>query len=69
MHSTTWQSLPQWLLAPLMDQAISASEAAELFDNWLLTPINGEREISPQLEPACDRLMLWNLEVSEMTRH
>ena len=32
MSSLTWQFLPLWLLEPVMHQAISLAEAAELWD-------------------------------------
>ena len=48
--SLTWQELPPWLLDPLMVQAISAAEAAELWDEWLMM---GEPE---RWTPDCPRL-------------
>ena len=48
--SLTWQELPPWLLDPLMVQAISAAEAAELWDEWLMM---GEPD---RWTPDCPRL-------------
>ena len=55
MSSLTWQFLPPWLLDPVMHEAISLAEAAELWDcvlmsggGWLLPP--------PHLQPLLRRL-------------
>ncbi len=49
--SLTWQELPPWLLDPLMVQAISLAEAAELWDQWLMM---GEPD---RWTPECPRLL------------
>lgn len=48
--SLTYQSLPPWLIDPLMAQAISSAEAAELWDEWLML---GEPD---RFSPECPRL-------------
>ena len=48
--SLTWTELPPWLLAPLMAQAISLNEAAEMWDQWLMM---GEPD---RWTPDCPRL-------------
>ena len=50
MHSLTWQILPPWLYQPLMDGLMTASQAAELFDLWLML---GEPD---SFSPDCPRL-------------
>ena len=61
-YSQTWQQLLEWLLQPLLNGVISQSEASELWDHSLVT----EEEFYPlprHLNPACERLHLWSLEV------
>ena len=70
MHSQTYQFLPPWLYEPLMVQAISLAEAAELFDLWLML---GEPDRftpeCPRLQQAASRIgLLLDQEVSA-TRH
>ena len=67
MTSLTWQELPPYLLEPLMSQALTLAEAAELWDLILLHP---ERpfEVPTHLEPAVSRLELWQMEANP-TRH
>ena len=66
--SLTWQELPPSLLAPLMDQAISAVEAAELFDLSLMEP--GQFfKVPVRLHPAMQRLLLWQMEPGSPLRH
>jgi hypothetical protein len=48
--SLTYQEMPPWLLDPLMAQAISLAEAAELWDEWLMM---GEPD---RWTPDCPRL-------------
>lgn len=57
-HSLTWQSLPKWLLKPVLRGHLSLLEASELFDHWLLTP-PGEFLMMPQrLWPAAQKVFL-----------
>ncbi len=60
-HSLTWQSLPQFLLEPLMAGALLAWEASELWDLCLTSP---DEWIEPpdHLMPAVERLSLWQTE-------
>jgi hypothetical protein len=42
-----------------MEGVLTAPEAAELWDEWLLTPNGEERSLPRHLYPACERLNLW----------
>jgi hypothetical protein len=65
--SLTWQQLPDNLLAPVMDQALTLAEAAWLWDLFLLNP--GQWFYPPpELEPAIERVTLWQMDV-EPTLH
>ncbi len=68
MSSATWQELPQWLLEPVMAEALTLAEASHLWDEWLMTPEGQTRELPPVLHPAAQRLHLWRLECSP-TKH
>jgi hypothetical protein len=58
MHnSLTWQFLPQWLLYPVMQGAISLAEASELWD-LTLTQCEPADELPTHLHPAFDRIEL-----------
>ena len=57
--SLTWKELPDWLLKPLMDGAVTLAEASEVWDYWLLTPEGEIRELPPHLHPAAQRMELW----------
>lgn len=37
MSSLSYQQMPHWLHQPLMQGAINLAEAAELWDEWLMT--------------------------------
>lgn len=64
MHSSqTWQELPKWLLAPLMDQVLTQAEASEMFDCWLMTPEGETRLLPDHLHQAAERMFLWEMEV------
>ena len=67
MSSQTWQELPQSLLDPVMDGALTLAEAAEIFDLILMAQSDWI-DLPTHLNPAADRLELWQLEVSP-TRH
>ena len=58
-HSLTYSQLPPLLLEALLAKAISLAEAAELWDNWLLTPDGENREIPRHLWPAVERYHLF----------
>jgi hypothetical protein len=66
--SLTYSLLPSFLLSPLMDSAISAAEAAELFDLLLMSP-DEMVSLPPHLFPAADRLTLWALDLEGQPRH
>ena len=68
-HSLTWQSLPAYLLEPVMAEVVLLSQAAEIWDRMLLSPPNEESvEMPPHLQGALERLLLWTLE-AEPTQH
>ena len=62
-HSLTYSQLPDNLLEAVLMGALTLPEAAELWDNWLLTPDNSVRPLPPHLWPAVQRLNLLGLEV------
>lgn len=68
-NSLTWQHLPPWLLRPLLLQAISLSEAAHLWDEWLLA---GSPDrwvvVNPLLQPAVGRIQFLDW-ATEPTQH
>lgn len=68
--SATWQELPPWLLAPLMAQAISLAEAAELWDEWLMM---GEPDRwtpdCPRLQQAAMRIRLLDQQAETPAMH
>ena len=66
--SLTWQELPPALMAPLMEQAISLSEAAELFDLSLMSP-DQFFSVPNHLHPAMRRLLLWQTDPGSHLRH
>lgn len=67
MSSLTWQQLPDNLLAPVMDEVITLAEAAWLWDLFLQNP--GQWfDPPPELEPAIERISLWQMDV-EPTLH
>lgn len=64
-HSLTWQSLPEYLLEPVMAEVVLLSQAAEIYDRMLMSPPWEESvEMPPHLQGALERLLLWTLEVS-----
>lgn len=68
-NSLTWQHLPPWLLDPLLQQAISLSEAAHLWDEWLMLGEPGRWvPDNPHLLGAAMRIRLLDLS-TEQTRH
>ena len=66
--SLTHQELPEELLQPVLEGHLSLAEAAWLWDEWLLTPDNGTRELPPQLHQAADKLTLLAMH-APATRH
>ena len=68
MHSLTYSLLPQWLMEPLLQGAISQPEAAEIWDNYLLTPEGEFQTLPSHLNSAAERLHLWAMELSP-TQH
>jgi hypothetical protein len=68
-HSLTWQSLPEYLLEPVMAEVVLLSQAAEIWDRMLMSPEHEESvEMPPHLQPVLERLLLWTLE-AEPTLH
>ena len=64
MHNNlTYTNLPPWLLWPMLEGAISQQEAADLWDQWLLTPPEAVRPLPQHLHPAAERLNFWQMEV------
>ena len=63
MPSLTYSLLPEWLHQPLMDQAISLAEAAEIWDAYLLTPAGETHPLPRSLHQAAERIHLWSLPV------
>jgi len=63
VSSLTWQFLPPWLLDPVMHQAMSLAEAAELWDCVLTS---GSEWVAPpsHLQPIVRRLQ--NLQLLQM---
>lgn len=65
--SATWTQLPPKLLAPVMDGVLTLAEAAWLWDLFL--EHQGQWFHPPrQLQPAVDRLRLWQME-ADATKH
>ncbi len=66
MHhsSLTYQHLPEWLSEPLLAGVLTLPEAAELWDNLLLTPDGDGCPVPLHLHQAVERLLLWELEVA-----
>lgn len=64
--SQTWQRLPPWLQEPLLHRVINLSEAAELYDLWLLASEGQHSEIPPHLESAAMRLLLWETDQDDL---
>ena len=59
MDSLTYQFLPAWLYQPLMQGTISAAEASELWDEWLMqAEPEWFRPESPRLQLVVSRLNL-----------
>lgn len=61
MSSLTYQELPPSLFDPLMAGVISLPEASWLFDLYLMHQETWF-EPPPELEPAIQRLILWQWE-------
>ncbi len=58
--SLSYQEMPPWLLEPLMDEAISLVEAAELHDLWLQQGSGPSISAVPmRLRPAVLRMQAW----------
>lgn len=68
MHSQTWQLLPPWLLEPVQQGHLTLTQAAELWDLWLLTPPGKETDVPPHLSSAIEALWLLKVETPP-TRH
>ena len=66
--SLTHQELPEELLQPVLEGHLSLAEAAWLWDEWLLTPDNGSRDLPPQLWPAAEKFALLGMDCPA-TRH
>lgn len=66
MHhsSQTYQQLPEWLSEPLLAGVLSLPEAAELWDDVLMTPDGQPVPVPLHLHPAVERLLFWQLEVT-----
>ena len=61
MTSLSYQSLPQWLLEPLMQGVLLAHEAVEIND-LMLQSTDEVTPLPPHLYPAAERLALWEME-------
>lgn len=66
--SATWQELPNWLMAPVMDGVLTLAEAAQLWDVWLMSKERDSLDVPPALIPASSRLRLWATDCGP-TRH
>ncbi len=66
--STTWQELPDNLLALVLMQEISLAEAAELWDEYLQTADNETRPLPVRLHQAASKVHLLALE-ARPTQH
>lgn len=64
MHSPEWQNLPEWLLEPLMAQALSMDEAMGLHLAILDSADQEVTPLAPSLFPAAEKLFLWEVEAS-----
>lgn len=63
--SLTWQYLPNPWQQLVIDGILLIHEAAELMDLFLMAP--GEWvEHPPHLQPAVDRLLLWQMDAGQM---
>lgn len=63
MHSPDWINLPQFLLEPLMAQALSLAEALALHQALEEAPDEEWTQLPSHLFPAAEKLWLWEAEV------
>ena len=64
MHSPEWQNLPDWLLEPLMAQALSLVEAIGLHLAIQDAPDEEVTMLPTHLFPAAEKLFLWEVDAS-----
>ena len=64
-YSLTYQELPRWLQEAALNNVLTLAEAAEMWDEYLLTPDGEYRELSKHLWPAAQRLHLWEAQPPE----
>jgi hypothetical protein len=66
LSSLSYQQMPHWLHQPLMQGAINLAEAAELWDEWLMT---GEPDrFCPESQYLQDAVLRINLLQWELHR-
>ena len=65
MHSPDWINLPDWLMEPLMAQALSLAEAMGIHQVVMDSPDEEVTPLPDDLFQAAEKLWLWEVEADQ----